>query len=148
MAAHAREPVIGEHSLDLLAVGQHREVAVSNRRAHLNFLHANVGERFGKAGEVPFLNHLAMRPGLASYRQAQRIGAERRGAGCEDSGGGGICRGPSQEIASRHCIHRCLFSWTRRYRASVNAYNESPAPITTNWRPSSMKVIGAFDGVA
>src|SRR6184192_1290548 len=34
------------------------------------------------------------------------------------------------------------------YRANVNAYNESPAPITTNCRPSSMNVIGAFDGVA
>ena len=46
------------------------------------------------------------------------------------------------EIESEICNRRFL------YRARVNAYRESPAPTTTNCRPSSMNVDGPLAGFA
>src|SRR5262245_12621499 len=46
------------------------------------------------------------------------------------------------------CTRRRLFRSHFLQRASVKAYKLSPAPTTTNCRPSSMNVIGAFDGLA
>jgi hypothetical protein len=64
----------GDDFPDLRAIGQPGEFGVTERRAQLDPLHADVGELFQQAGKVLF-DHRAVRPGLAADGQSERIGA-------------------------------------------------------------------------
>src|SRR5262249_9094003 len=76
MPALALEPMVGQDSLDLLAVGERREIGVAERRAHLDALDAEVGECPGQLSEVALLDQRAMGICLTPDREAQRFRLE------------------------------------------------------------------------
>jgi hypothetical protein len=86
--------MVGQDFLDLLAVGERREIHVAERRTHLDALDADVGECLGQLSEVALLDHRAMGICLTPDRKAERVGVElddargnqarRCGIGCRD----------------------------------------------------------------
>src|SRR5439155_1216522 len=95
-----------ELELDQLPIGKTGEVRVTKRRAHLDGLNADVGQRLRQPGKVAVLDHLPVGICLTADGQSQRIGASLDDARGEEPGDGRIRRRRLQELSSGKYSHR------------------------------------------
>ena len=107
MRADALETVILDDLTRLLSVREAGELAIG-RRAQFQIPHSEIRQILAKARQIAIFDPLAMRIGLASDRNAHRIGAESTHTGGDQTGGGRAGCGLPKKLPSRNGRHKFL----------------------------------------